>query len=403
MTEGRPLPPRPPRRLESPLEAVEAARDLAARFREGAGRRHRERELPFDEVERYTESGLGSITVPRAYGGPELPLEAVVEVFEIISAADGSLGQIPQNQFGVVALLKDFATPEQKARFFGDILAGHRIGNAGPEKGRRAVTHNETRLRREGRRLVLTGERFYSTGAIFAHWIPTRANDDDGRPVQVWVRRDAEGVTVLDDWRSFGQRTTASGTVLFDQVEIAEEDVLPVWQFATKAGLAGPISQLVQAAIDSGIAIEALKDAGAFVRERARPWMDSGVAAAHDDPTIVHEFGRLHADLHAAQELLREAARTIDRIASRPVTDETSAAASVAVAEAKVATTRIALDAAETLFDVAGSSATRAGHDLDRHWRNARVHTLHDPVRWKLHLLGNHALNGVLPARHQWN
>lgn len=178
MSARRPLPPRVPQRIESPLDAIEAARRLAARFRERAGDRHRHRELPFDEIELYTASGLGSITVPRAFGGPELPLETVVEVFEIISAADASLGQIPQNQFGVVQLLKDFASPEQKARFFGDILAGHRIGNAGPEKGRRAVTHNETRLRREGTRLVLSGERFYSTGAIFAHWIPTRAADD---------------------------------------------------------------------------------------------------------------------------------------------------------------------------------------------------------------------------------
>ena len=66
-------------------------------------------------------------------------------------------------------------------------------------------------------------------------------------------------------------------------------------------------------------------------------------------------------------------------------------------------TTRIALDASEKLFELAGSAATRAAHNLDRHWRNARTHTLHDPVRWKLHLLGDYHLNHVLPARHAWN
>ena len=69
----------------------------------------------------------------------------------------------------------------------------------------------------------------------------------------------------------------------------------------------------------------------------------------------------------------------------------------------KVLTTRIELEASEKLFELAGSSATRAAHNLDRHWRNARVHTLHDPVRWKLHLIGNHLLNGVHPRRHSWN
>ena len=41
-------------------------------------------------------------------------------------------------------------------------------------------------------------------------------------------------------------------------------------------------------------------------------------------------------------------------------------------------------------------------HALDRHWRNARVHTLHDPVRWKYHAIGAYRLNGTLPARHSW-
>jgi alkylation response protein AidB-like acyl-CoA dehydrogenase len=52
---------------------------------------------------------------------------------------------------------------------------------------------------------------------------------------------------------------------------------------------------------------------------------------------------------------------------------------------------------------VSVSAATRQNHNLDRHWRNARVHTLHDPVRWKYHLVGAYELNGAYPARHQWN
>ena len=108
-------------------------------------------------------------------------------------------------------------------------------------------------------------------------------------------------------------------------------------------------------------------------------------------------------DVWAAQAVLREAAAELDRIAAVPVTAESSARASVAVAEAKIVTTEIALTAAEKLFELAGSAATRAAPNLGRIWRNARVHTLHDPVRWKYHLLGNWHLNGAQPARHQWN
>ncbi|KQT52467.1 MULTISPECIES: SfnB family sulfur acquisition oxidoreductase [unclassified Aureimonas] len=398
-----PLPPTRPHLIGDDAEALDVARRLAADFAVGAAQRDAERRLPFEEIERYTASGLGGITIPREHGGADVSFVTLAEVFAILCAADPALGQIPQNQFGVIALLREHGTPEQKARLFADVLAGKRIGNAGPEKGGASMLHMKTRLTRTPEGLRLTGRRFYSTGAIFAHWIPTRALDEEDRPVQVWVPHDAPGVTVIDDWSSFGQRTTASGSVVFDNVSIDPGDVLPVHAFAERPGLSGPISQIIQAAIDLGIARGAFADTLAFVRDRSRPWMDSGVAAAVEDPTIRQSVGGLATNLHAAEEVLREAAEVLDRIAAKPVTDLSSAEASLAVAEAKILTTEIALEASETLFDLAGSSATRAAHNLDRHWRNARVHTLHDPVRWKFHLLGNHALNGALPRRHQWN
>jgi alkylation response protein AidB-like acyl-CoA dehydrogenase len=76
------------------------------------------------------------------------------------------------------------------------------------------------------------------------------------------------------------------------------------------------------------------------------------------------------------------------------------AEASVAVAEARVLSTEISLKAGSRLFELAGTASTLDGHNLDRYWRNARTHTLHDPVRWKFHAIGNHALNHKLPPRH---
>jgi SfnB family sulfur acquisition oxidoreductase len=401
--ERRPLLPTPPHLVRSDAEAIGIAERLAEEFAAGAAERDRERRLPWDEIERFTASGLGAITAPRALGGADVSYRTLAEVFAILCAADPALGQVPQNHFGVLQLVREICSEAQKRRFFGAVLAGARIGNAGPERGGRTMTDMRTRLRRTPEGLRLDGRRFYSTGAIFAHWIPTRALDDEDRPVQVWVPADAPGVSVVDDWRSFGQRTTASGSVVFENVAVEPDDVVPVHAFATVPNLMGPVSQMIQAAIDLGIARAAFADAVAFVRDRARPWMDSGVERAVDDPTILHGVGQLATNLHAAEAVLWEAAERLDAVAAEPVTDASSGEASVAVAEAKILTTEIALEASETLFDLAGSSATRATHNLDRHWRNARVHTLHDPVRWKFHLLGNHRLNGVLPRRHQWN
>lgn len=401
------------KRLTTDAEAIAAAKAFAAAVKDTASHRDRERILPWQELDQWSASGLGGITVPRAYGGPEVSYVTLSEVFAIVCAADPALGQIPQNHFGLLGVLREIGTPAQKQRFYSEVLAGQRLGNAGPERRSSTsgtILQTGTRLRRTPQGLRLTGTRFYSTGALFAHRVPVRALDDDDRPVQVWVPRDAAGLTVIDDWSSFGQRTTASGTVELDHVAVSEDDVLPIWQLADRPGLYGPTSQIIQAAIDLGIAQAAFDEAIAFVRAHARPWIDANVERAADDPHLIGDVGRLSVELHAAQAVLREAAETLDSLAAftRQTNDteldpDLSAQASVAVAEAKVLTTDIALKASEKLFELAGSSATRAAHNLDRHWRNARTHTLHDPVRWKLHLIGNYFLNGALPARHSWN
>jgi len=400
--ERLPLPPSRPHLISSDAEAVEIAHSLAPRLAEGASARDRDRILPWKEIELFTASGLGGITVPRQFGGADVSHETLARVFAILAAADASVAQIPQNQFGVLALVREAANPAQQARIYGDILAGHRIGNAGPERHGRAITHVTTRLTRTSGKLKLTGRRYYSTGSIFAHWIPTRALDEAERPVLAWVRRDAPGVRVVDDWEGFGQRTTASGTVIFEAAPVEDELLIDLAPLPARPGLSGPHSQIIQAAIDVGIAAGAVAAALDFVRTKTRAWPFT-VETATEDPYIIGEVGRLEVDLHAAEEVLARAGRALDRIAAAPVTAESSAEASVAVAEAKILTTEIALEASERLLELAGSSATREGYNLGRFWRDARVHTLHDPVRWKYHLLGNYTLNGILPPRHQWN
>lgn len=400
-----PLPPAKPAVIKSEGQAIEIALELATEFKQNAAKRDQERLLPWQEIERYTASGLGTITVPKAYGGLEASNETVAKVFTIICAADPSLGQIPQNHFVIIQNLKEYGSEAQKKRWFNDVLNGYRLGNAGPERKAKAknITDFTARLIATPDGLRANGSRFYSTGAIFAHWVPFRALNDNNQSVQVWVRRDAPGVEIIDDWNSFGQKTTASGTVLLNNVLVQEEDVIPLWKFADKPDLSGPISQLIQASIDAGIARGALEDAFDFVRQRSRPWVDASVDSASADPYIIQEAGKLQIEMDAAYEVLLSGARLIDELAQKLVTEQSSALASVAIAEAKILTTEAALNISEQLFALAGSAATRMGHNLDRHWRNARVHTLHDPIRWKYHLIGNYLLNGTLPKRHQWN
>jgi len=286
-----------------------------------------------------------------------LGVETLAQVFAILCAADPSLGQIPQNHFAIVQAVADMGSEAQKQRWFADVLAGHRFGNAGPERKARAaqVQQATVRLEREpGGGLYLSGTRFYSTGAAFAHWVPLRAAGSASERVFLVLPAQREGLAINDDWDAFGQRTTASGSVVLARVPVAEDDVVPVWRFAHTPTLSGPVSQLIQAAIDAGIAQAALRDALDFVRDKSRPWIDAGVASASADPHIVQEVGQLQIAVDAAHAVLLEAARTLDALARQPVDAQASARASFAVAEAKILTTEAALQASEQLFALAG-------------------------------------------------
>ncbi|WP_322069017.1 SfnB family sulfur acquisition oxidoreductase [Paraburkholderia bannensis] len=385
-------------------EAIAVAHELAARLAEGAAERDRERRLPREEIEWFSQSGLWGITVPKAYGGAGASFVTLTEVVKLISAADPSLGQLPQNHFGLVDVIALTGTEQQKRFFFAEVLAGKRFGNGFSEKGTKNVLDLKTRVRQEGDDYVVDGTKFYSTGALFAHYVPVLGLDETRRGWLAYIPQGTPGLTITDDWSGFGQRTTASGTVTLENVRVNASHVLPAYQVSDQPTLNGPVSQIIQAAIDAGIAKAAIDDTLVFVRERARPWVDSGVERASEDPLTVREIGRLVIQLHAAEALLERSAKVLDEIAAQAaVSEDDVARASVAVGEAKVLTTEAALLAGEKLFELAGTQSTLATHNLDRHWRNARTHTLHDPVRWKYHLVGNYYLNGAKPARHAWN
>lgn len=369
--------------IRSDAEAIAIARELAQEFAKEASLRDQERRLPLQEIQKYSQSGLWAINIPKAFGGAQVKYRTLAEVVKIISSVDSSLGQIVQNHWAFVEHLRLDATPEQQKFFFELILKGIRLGNAFSEKGSKTVADLTTKIHKTEQGYEINGEKFFATGALLAHWIPIVAVDAQGRSFAAIVPRDTTGVEIINDWSGFGQRTTASGTVRLQNVFAREEYVIPVYQAFERPTPAGAISQFIQAAVDAGIARGAIQETIQYVRQHSRPWIDSGLEKATDDPYTIANIGDLKIRLRAAEAHVAEA--------------------TLLVAETKVLTTEIALLATNKLFELSGTRSTLSELNLDRHWRNARTHTLHDPVRWKLHLVGNYYLNGVELPRHAWS
>jgi SfnB family sulfur acquisition oxidoreductase len=387
--------------IRSDAEAIAVARELAPQMAKEAIARDQQRILPRAELDLFSGSGLWGMTVPRGYGGAEVSFATVAEVIAMISEADPSIGQIPQNHLGVVEALRFTGNEEQRTRFYAGVLEGRRFGNAFSEAGSKNAGVFDTKLVADGDAFRVTGEKFYSTGALFADIIPIAATGEDGKVYLAFADPQASGLKITDNWSGFGQRTTASGSVSLDNVLIEARNVVPAYLGYDQPSANGPVSQIIQAAVDLGISRAAIADTVRFVRTQSRPWIDSGQDHAWEDPYTIAAVGDLFLRLHAAEAILEQAGYAVDR-AIAEANEQTVGEASLKVAEAKVLTTEIAILAGNKLHELAGTRSTLAQHGLDRHWRNARTHTLHDPVRWKYALIGNHALNGVLPPRHAW-
>ncbi|MEV7979991.1 SfnB family sulfur acquisition oxidoreductase [Streptomyces sp. NPDC086519] len=404
--------PRRPIRTAARVEVLDAAGALAAaarlaqEFAPQAAARDRERILPFEQLRRLALSGLLAITVPRAFGGPGLPASVVAEVVRRISWADPSIGQIPLSHFVYVNQLRLQGSRSQQERLFGEVLAGRWFGNAQSERGTRHVRDFRTTLTRDarGEGWRLNGTKFYCTGALFADWIPVLAHLGPDGPMHVaWVHRDAGGVSVVDDWDAVGQRTTASGTATFTDVLVGDEWITDYAEVFTGPTTFGSSAQLIHAAIDTGIARAALDDAAAFVTTKSRPYPDAmaihGIDRAAQDPVIVQAFGEMELAVRGTEALLAEAGRAVDA-ADGDLSEESAAAAALAVAAARASSTRVSVEVGSRLLEVAGTRAALSAEGLDRHWRNARTHTLHDPAAWKLQHLGRWAVERQPPPRH---
>lgn len=383
-------------------QTINAAYQVADFALEERNKRDQNRILPTEQINQFSQKGLGGIRIPKQYGGAFVSNKSLAHVFRILSKADANVGQIPQNQFGLLNFINITGSETQKQFIYSEILAGKRIANGGPEKNSQNTKAIQTTLTLENGQFLLNGEKFYSTGTSFADWLAIRALHPDGYTVLAIVDRHASGVEVINDWNGFGQRTTASGTVKLRNVVVDPALFFDERIIADTPNVRGAYSQLLQVAIDVGIAEAAFDDTLSGIR-KARPIIDAGVEKASEEHYTLQEVGKLNILLDAAILLLDEAAEYLDELDQlTEISAEQAARASILVAEAKIYANDAALHISEKLLELGGSRASLSQHNLDQHWRNARVHTLHDPVRWKFHAIGDYYLNGTHPARHAW-
>lgn len=349
------------------------------------------------ERERIRASGLLRLSVPTQHGGTGASWSTVLAAVRTLAEADSALAHVFGFHHLQVAGVLLYGTPAQHDYFLRPTVERNLFwGNALNPLDRRVVARAEL----DGYRI--DGVKSFSSGSVGSDLLTFSAwHKPSGTALIAALPTRADGITVNPDWDAFGQRQTDSGTVRFDHVRLEPVQVLQAPGVAPtpRATLRSQVAQLIMTNLYLGIARGAFREARRYVRDAARPWFASGVQRHADDPYVQERFGEFWLRVQAAQALADVAGLRLDAALARgpSLTADERGEVAVAGAQAKVLAHRAALELGDGLFDVTGASSTAARYGYDRYWRNARVHTLHDPVAYKIRDLGRYALLDQIP------
>lgn len=380
-------------------ELKQRAAALLGELRQGAEKRERERILPHEQVRRLGDLRLLTWRIPRAHGGPGASVRETAQFAIDVAAADSNIAQALRPSFLFIESLLAAGDELLLKRWLPRYLRGDVFGNAGWEIGGANGAISAT-IVREGEHYRASGSKYYSTGSLYADWISAVALDHEGREIRFMLPRERAGLELIDDFDAMGQRLTASGTTNLVDVVVHEDEIVPAPANPTgKTGrsIVPPFAQLFLAAVEAGVARNALEDAVHFARHHARPIKHSSATRSVDDPYVQFSVGQIATLAYAAEAVVLRAADSIDAAWQAGLDDDAIVQASIDVAQAQFIAADSALRASELIFDVGGASTTAKKHNLDRHWRNVRTVANHNPRHWKAAVVGAWHLDGQAP------
>jgi len=342
---------------------------------------------------------LGAFRLPRSEGGGGASLRELFETVILLGEADSNIPHILRNQFAFTEkALRTRANPKF-AGWLDEVRAGRLFGLGSSELGIQNIGtgNGETLLTPHSSDFVLNGEKYYSTGNFYADYIYVSANTPDGARVAAVIPTDREGVTVDDDWDGIGQRRTASGTTILKNVHVAKSEVVVVAEEEHRLPHEATFPQLYLTAIIAGILRAVVRDATALVKGRGRNYYHAVADRPAEDPLLQQIIGRLASVAYVAEASVLHAADALsaayDSVAAGWTDPALFLEAALRTAKSKIIVDELALNAASQLFDVGGASAATQRHRLDRHWRNIRTISSHNPIAYKALAIGRHTID----------
>jgi len=377
-------------------------RPLFARIAAGAAERERTRTLPYEPLQWLKEAGFGTVRIPQQKGGWGASLPQLFQLLIELAEADSNLPQALRAHFAFVEDRLNQPDNVERDAWFRRFVDGELVGSGWTEIGNVRLGDVITRVTPAANGWTLNGEKFYSTGALFADWIDVYARRDDNQgDVIALVNTHQPGVTREDDWDGFGQRLTGSGTTRFEHAHVETQHV---YDFATRFRYQTAYYQHVLLATLAGIARAVARDGAAAVAARNRVYSHGNGAASRQDAQVLQVVGEITSLAFAVEATVIRANHSLHSAYEAHVSADEAAIAAInnlaeaEAGQAQVIASELVQRAATDLFNALGASDTRVSKALDRHWRNARTVSSHNPVIYKARDIGDWKVNGTPPT-----
>ncbi|MFG0852945.1 acyl-CoA dehydrogenase family protein [Pseudomonas sp. FYR_2] len=386
--------------VNTPLRpALAIARELAGQFAQTAVERDERGGTPKAERDALRDSGLLSLVIPQVFGGQGANWHDTFAVVREFARVDSSIAHVFGFHHLMLATVRLFSRPDQWQPWFEQTARKQWFwGNAlNPLDTRTVVKHLDGWCE-------FSGKKSFCSGASDSEMLIASAVDEraGGKLLIAAIPSGRTGISLHSDWNNIGQRQTDSGSATFERVRVEHNELLlePGPLSTPFAALRPLIAQLHFANLFLGIAEGAFEEARQYTLKESRPWFRSSAASTAEDPYVLRHYGEFWVGLESVRLLIERAARQLDAAWAKEhaLTAEERGDLALAIGTAKVAASRHGLDICNRLFEVTGARATHAALRFDRHWRNLRTQTLHDPVDYRIHELGEWALNDKRPA-----
>lgn len=355
-------------------ERLAALETLTESFGETTAKHEAEGTFPKENFTALQNAKYPALTIPKKYGGAEIPLAELLELQTKIAKADGSTGLGIGWHMGIIGNVGKTGGWQEDTyqKVATDAIENGALLNncatepksGSPSWGNRPLTI----AKKVGDKWVINGRKNFTTLAPILTYFVVSASIDGTEDVgNFLVQRTDKGVSIDETWDSVAMAGTGSHDLVLDDVEVAD------WCYVSKR-VVGPIRPqgwlLHIPATYLGIAEAAHDYAVKFATTYSPGSMEGTIS---DIPTVKQRISQMALRLIESRTFLQSVARKWDES-----DEETQFEMRLDLGVAKHLVVNKANEVVDLAMRIVGARSLSKQNPLQRYYRDVRA-GLHNP------------------------